>query len=459
MYTPRGRLRGDRTQPEAPSGHCTLSERASGWRSMVVALGLVLNVLSSAARGPAAHPGRWTAPPCAGTNSECVVETGNLVDGLIKLVVSRRAHTIVCRVFLTKVLHTDRHCPLGQRADGPTLGNGDLGAMLGGPAVEFWLTKNDFWNLAIEASDPLCRYGTYRQELSVPKMTLDTGCTITNGSDTRNSQATAGGLAIEPIGANVTTAGWAAVQHLDNATVDGTFQLSNGAVLRTESFVAAPASSLTSRISFLVTHMRVLNRGVTLNISTSPKGPLAAGGIIESWGTSASATTAAPRDGIRESKGITVAFATRTIMSTGDEAKSVLELTPGATATAVTAVASNIDTQEQDPIVAVNRAVQELTPSILGSMQKAHVDWWSQYWSRSSISLPTRPEVERFWYSSQYTIGSSVRWNGAGSSGVPKTSPGINSIWLIGGEHNGCATIIHHALFSFTTYLQATFMP
>ena len=57
--------------------------------------------------------------------------------------------------------------------------------------------------------------------------------------------------------------------------------------------------------------------------------------------------------------------------------------------------------------------------------------------SRSSVSLPTQPLVERFWYSSQYTIGSSVRWEGAGASGVPKTSPGINSIWLIGGEHNG----------------------
>ena len=56
---------------------------------------------------------------------------------------------------------------------------------------------------------------------------------------------------------------------------------------------------------------------------------------------------------------------------------------------------------------------------------------------RSSISLPTQPLVERFWYSSQYTIGSSVRWEGAGASGVPKTAPGINSIWLIGGEHNG----------------------
>ena len=337
------------------------------------------------------------------------------------------------------VLHTDRHCPLGQRADGPTLGNGDLGAMLGGPAVEFWLTKNDFWNLAIEAGDPLCRFGTYSQQLIVPNMTLDTGCTINNGSGTRNSQSTAGGLAIQPVGANVTADGWVAVLHLDNATVDGNFHLSNGATLRTESFVVAPTAPLTSTISFLVTHVTAQNQGVTLNISTSPKGPLAPGGTIESWGSSATANTPAPKDGILEGKGITVAFATRTITSTGG-AGSVLALAPGATAIVVMAVASNLDTQGQDPALAVMKAVQGLTVSSIAAMQQAHVDWWSQYWSRSSISLPTQPEVERFWYSSQYTIGSSVRWNGAGNSGVPKTAPGINSIWLIGGEHNGCET-------------------
>lgn len=334
-------------------------------------------------------------------------------------------------------MHTDRHCPLGQRADGPTLGNGDLGAMLGGPAVEFWLTKNDFWNLAVEAGDPLCRYGTYSQQLVVPNMSLDTGCTISNGSGTRNSQATAGGLAMQPVGANVTASGWTAVQHLDNATVNGEFQLSNGAILRTESFVVAPATPLTSKLSFLITHVSAESRRVTLNISTSPKGPLAPGGTIENWGSSATASTPAPKDGIREGKGITVAFATRIIASTGD-AGSVLELTPGATATVVTVVATNIDTQGLDPAVAVKQAAQDVTSSSIAGMQKAHIDWWLQYWSRSSISLPTQPEVERFWYSSQYTIGSSVRWNGAGSSGIPKTSPGINSIWLIGGEHNGC---------------------
>lgn len=331
---------------------------------------------------------------------------------------------------------------LGQRADGPTLGNGDLGAMLGGPGVEFWLTKNDFWNLAVEASDPLCRYGTYNQELTVPKMTLDTGCTISNGSNTRNSQATAGGLAMEPIGANVTANGWTAVQHLNNATVCGTFQLSNGATLQTESFVVAPASPLSSQISFMITHVTALTQRVTLNITTSPKGPLTGGGIVENWGSSATTSTPAPKDGIREGKGITVAFACRTIFSAGvkRDAGPLVNLPAGATATVVLAAASNIDIQAQDPTMAVKAAVQRATALSVANMQKDHVEWWSRYWSRSSISLPTQPAVERFWYASQYTIGSSVRWNGAGSSGVPKTSPGINSIWLIGGEHNGCET-------------------
>ena len=127
--------------------------------------------------------GHWTSPPCAGTSN--------------------------------------RHCPLGQRADGPVMGNGDLGAMLGerDGGLSFWLTKNDFWNLAIEPRNPMCRYATYSQKLYVPNMTLDTGCTINNGSNTRNSQATAGGLLLAASGQNITN--WTATQYFENATVNG----------------------------------------------------------------------------------------------------------------------------------------------------------------------------------------------------------------------------------------------
>ena len=127
--------------------------------------------------------GHWRSPPCAGTSN--------------------------------------RHCPLGQRADGPIIGNGDLGAMLGerDGALSFWLTKNDFWNLGIEPRNPMCRYGTYSHKLYFPNMTLDTGCTISNGSNTRNSQATAGGVLLAAVGQNITN--WTAVQYVNNATIQG----------------------------------------------------------------------------------------------------------------------------------------------------------------------------------------------------------------------------------------------
>ena len=35
--------------------------------------------------------------------------------------------------------------------------------------------------------------------------------------------------------------------------------------------------------------------------------------------------------------------------------------------------------------------------------------FWADYWNKSTISLPTQPEVERYWYSAQYILGSSSR--------------------------------------------------
>ena len=209
--------------------------------------------------------------------------------------------------------------------------------------------------------------------------------------------------------------GWTATQHIDNATVQGHFTLSGGASLSTESFVAAPATAATSEISFLVTKITVSGAAaVTLNISTSPRGPGAAGGAVESWGSAALASTPAPKDGIRAGKGINVAFATRVLGA--ETAASVVELAAGSSMIVVTAVASDIDTDGADPAAAVKAAVQAATPTSVAAMETAHVAWWSTYWARSQISLPTQPLVERFWYMSQYTIGSSVRWNGAGSS-------------------------------------------
>ena len=127
-----------------------------------------------------------------------------------------------------------------------------------------------------------------------------------------------------------------------------------------------------------------------------------------------------------------------------------MTLAAGSTAIVVTVVATNIDTAGVDPNLAVANAAQAATADSIAALESGHVQWWKSYWSKSSVSMPTQPAVERYWYMSQYTAGSSLRFNGAGLSGVPKTAPGINSIWLIGGEHNGY-TMDYNACLLYTS--------
>ena len=69
-----------------------------------------------------------------------------------------------CRRLLTKTCNP-RHSPA--QADGPLLGNGDLGVMVGVSSrsnLTFWLTKNDWWCLSC-GEEPECRYGDFNQTL------------------------------------------------------------------------------------------------------------------------------------------------------------------------------------------------------------------------------------------------------------------------------------------------------
>ena len=332
------------------------------------------------------------------------------------------------------------------------MGNGDLGVMLG-PGVlpqpdaygglSFWFTKNDFWNLAVEARDKGCRHGIGTQQLYSPNMTIASGCNITDGAGTRNSQGTAGGLLLSFAGGvNVsrTVGGYSVTEHIDNATVAGRFTLTNGAVVTTQSFVQAPATSLAAKISFLVTKVTA-SAAVTLDVSTGSCMPPGARCAAHSWVASTatatgatSTSTRAPPDGIRAGKDLTVAFATRVIAATraregeGDGEGALVNdglvaLVAGESVILVTAVASSIDTGAMGPLQAVRDAVGSLGSSDVAGMLDAHVGWWGRYWARSSIALPTRPLVETFWFKSQYTIGSSVRWNGAGVRSTPLPSP------------------------------------
>jgi hypothetical protein len=147
--------------------------------------------------------------------------------------------------------------------------------MVGGSAVSnlsFWLTKNDYWNLAM--GDPTCRFGPFNHTLFSPPMEIVTTCG-TDQSLARNSQGTLGGVTISVLGHTLPDKGWTAVQHIDNGTVTGAFTLDDGSVVFSESIVVVRAiippscrlclnTSSPSLVSSLFEHIFSLPRVVSV---------------------------------------------------------------------------------------------------------------------------------------------------------------------------------------------------
>ena len=325
--------------------------------------------------------------------------------------------------------------------DAPLLGNGDVGAMLGVSSasnITFYLTKNDLWCLSC-GIQPTCRYGTYNNTLFYPPMVLDTGCVYPESGD-RNSQGLAGGHSIAPVG--TTTASWTAAQHFGNATVAASFDLASGSSLSTLSFVAAPAdAATTATYSVLVTQLSTTAPTLDVDCEVYAGTPRAGGasgggGANETWGSWVLPTEGAPPIGLRADRNTSVAFVMRIV---GGQALSGqrVRLTAGAPAWAVVVVLSNIDNGERNPLPEAQAFALALTDASLQAMLAAHVAWWAAYWARSAVSLPSFPEVERFWFAQQYLMGSAARFGTGAGLGPYKTMPALSSAWIVGGEHNG----------------------
>ena len=291
----------------------------------------------------------------------------------------------------------------------------------------------------------------------------------------RNSQKSAGGVTLSVVASKgadggsgahmVPDEGWVAVQKMANSTVDGSFKLVPPAhaharppstpSLTTSSMVVAPFNAAMEKLSLIVTAVSTDSATpITVEVGTFSgrilPGGASANGKNETWGAWVNPTEGAPKAGLRAGKPISVAIATRIIMppaaadaaDAADAATAVdgthFTISKGATVSIVTAILSNIDTNGVDPLPTTIAAVRALSAADLPAIRAGHSGWWNTFWSRSSLSLPTRPTIERFWYGSQYTSGASARSGGAGGYGAAKTAPALQSAWLVGGaEHNG----------------------
>ena len=343
-----------------------------------------------------------------------------------------------------------RHPPGGP--DGPIIGNGDVGAMLGASAagnISLWLTKNDLWNLA--SWEPECRYGTFNYTLKVPPMKIETQCGTGRSLD-RNSQGMSGGISITPVGDPISDEHWHAAQHMVNGTAAGRFSTLSGANILSDSFVVAPHSPLTSKVSFVITRLQTSAQaplqmavgthagGIAAHPTAGAGGGAGTGGTSanETWGSWVTAVTRPPPGGMRNGSNITLAIATRLVLGDGTGSSiapgaSTFTLAATQPVWVVSALLSNIDHGEHNPVPAAFAALQQLTASSLSTMLSQHVLWWQAYWSRSSVSLPTRQlYAERMWYSSQYVLGAGTRFGGD----AKKVAPALNGAWIFGGEHN-----------------------
>ena len=120
----------------------------------------------------------------------------------------------------------------------------------------------------------------------------------------------------------------------------------------------------------------------------------------------------------------------------------LITVTAATPMTVATAVVSSIDAGsiERTLPTAIDNAKATRGDSKLQSLQTEVEQWWSDYWNASSVTLPTQPHLEEFWFKSLYVLGSCSRHG--------KLAPGLWGSWLTtdspawhGGELAHCVSL------------------
>ena len=74
----------------------------------------------------------------------------------------------------------------------------------------------------------------------------------------------------------------------------------------------------------------------------------------------------------------------------------------GSTISIVTAVADNLLFDNSHDPIAPAQALASSTAADIAELQSASDAHWASFWAKSSISLPSAPVVEEYWYGAQY---------------------------------------------------------
>ena len=103
-----------------------------------------------------------------------------------------------------------------------------------------------------------------------------------------------------------------------------------------------------------------------------------------------------------------------------DRESTDFRMKPGEKVRLITCAATSHDTPEY--IRFVEDTLQADLLEKLPGFRKEHTKWWDSFWQTSGVSLPSLPEIERFWYGSHYIL--------ACCSQSGKFAPGIFGNWV-----------------------------
>ncbi|MBJ6361787.1 glycoside hydrolase family 95-like protein [Paenibacillus sp. GCM10012307] len=262
--------------------------------------------------------------------------------------------------------------PTDKVVDGPVIGNGDLGVTTSGNPEHqrLWISKTDFW----------------KAKLMYP-----------NGGP-----CLLGGIDIHI--PDLANASYYSEQRLNEANVVSTFHGAAASVTMT-SWVPATENALIVELSCEKQAVSVkldlwVHQG---NESTTEHGQ---------YGDVAWAT--------RKFTGQDIEWPTEGVIAMSCSAGSHLfELQPGTKQYIVAYVATNHE-EENDIQESVGK-VERTDENRIESLRLEHVQWWSQFWAKSSIEIGDEL-LEKFWYGSHYIMACCSR--------NKKFAPGLFGNWI-----------------------------
>ena len=276
--------------------------------------------------------------------------------------------------------------------DAPTLGNGYAGVLLGASgaptnSVDLWLNTNAMWGCSPGPTGP--------SALPVPALCSRVGL---------------GGVRLAPVAvAGLSLGNFTAEQRITSATLLTRQVSAAGSTLETTTFMAPEQNVIVTTLNWTAAgadpHTLVMNVSAWV-LATGGETSVASGVLLALRNSSA-----APRTGSggyrRVRTAIAVAVAGGALAHTGigsQESQQVafglLNLVSGTPASVVVAVNDTLlKGNDHNPALDAATLVRSTRPS---SVAAASAAYWESFWSKSSITLPTAPDVEGFWRGAQY---------------------------------------------------------